>query len=187
MSGVAAASREGCSVTTAPQKPQDAPVMDGGLPRSGPRPASPDLPNDSMALAMEGAEDCQELLDQVEQCGDFGWEQDSEALRLGRQEAKLTLSADSVRAYLKQIGKVALLSAQEEVELAKRIEAGLYAAERLRRAEEMAEKLSSALRRDLRWIVRDGQRANNHLVGPICASSSRWRSVTPVEVCHFWI
>jgi RNA polymerase primary sigma factor len=69
-----------------------------------------------------------------------------------------------VRAYLKQIGKVALLTAQEEVELAKRIEAGLYAAERLRRAEEMAEKLSSALRRDLRWIVRDGKRANNQLV-----------------------
>jgi RNA polymerase primary sigma factor len=165
MLGAAAASREGCRVTTAPQEPQDAPVTDEGLSRSGPRPASPDLPNDSMALAMEGVEDCQELLDQVAQCGDFGWEEEeSEALRLGRQEAKLTLSADSVRAYLKQIGKVALLTAQGEVELATRIEAGLYAAERLRRAEMMAKKLPPALRRDLRWIVRDGQRAYNHLV-----------------------
>jgi RNA polymerase primary sigma factor len=165
MLGVVAASREGCRVTEAPRQPQDAPVTAVGLLRSGLSPASPDLPNDSMALAMEGAEDSQELLNQVEQCGDFDWdEEESEALRLGRQEAKFTLSADSVRAYLKQIGNVALLTAQEEVELAKRIEAGLYAAERLRQAEEMAEKLPPALRRDLRWIVRDGKRANNHLV-----------------------
>ena len=135
---------------------------------------------------MEGAEDCQELLDQVEQCGDFGWEEGSEALRLGRQEAKLTLSADSVRAYLKQIGNVALLTAQEEVELAKRIEAGLYAAERLRRAE-MAEKLSPALRRDLRWIVATESVPTITWWRPICASSSRWRSVTPVAACHSWI
>jgi RNA polymerase primary sigma factor len=165
MLGVTTASRKGCRVTEAPRKPQDAPVTAVGLPRSGLSPASPDLPNDSMALAMEGAKDSQELLNQVEQCGDFDWEEEeSEALRLGRQEAKFTLSADSVRAYLKQIGNVALLTAQEEVELAKRIEAGLYAAERLRQAEEMAEKLPPALRRDLRWIVRDGKRANNHLV-----------------------
>jgi RNA polymerase primary sigma factor len=113
---------------------------------------------------MEGAEDFQELLDQVELCGDVDWDEESDSLGLGRKEAALTLSADSVRAYFKQIGKVALLSAQEEGELAKRIEAGLYAAERLRRAEEIAEKLSPALRRDLRWIVRDGKRANDHLV-----------------------
>jgi RNA polymerase primary sigma factor len=69
-----------------------------------------------------------------------------------------------VRAYLKQIGKVALLNAQEEVELGKRIEVGLYAIERLRRAEESAEKLSPQLRRDLCWIIRDGKRAKNHLV-----------------------
>jgi RNA polymerase primary sigma factor len=69
-----------------------------------------------------------------------------------------------VRAYLKQIGKVALLNAEQEVELAKRIEAGLYAAERLRRAEDVTDQLSPQLRRDLRWIVRDGQRAKNHLL-----------------------
>jgi RNA polymerase primary sigma factor len=96
---------------------------------------------------------------------DFVWdEEESEALRQARKDAELTASADSVRAYLKQIGKVALLNAEEEVELAKRIEAGLYAAERVRRTEDATEKLSPQLRRDLRWIVRDGERAKNHLL-----------------------
>ncbi|CAM01116.1 RNA polymerase RpoD-like sigma 70 subunit [Saccharopolyspora erythraea NRRL 2338] len=96
---------------------------------------------------------------------DFVWdEEESEALRQARKDAELTASADSVRAYLKQIGKVALLNAEEEVELAKRIEAGLYAAERLRQAEEAEERLAMQMRRDLRWIVRDGERAKNHLL-----------------------
>jgi RNA polymerase primary sigma factor len=104
-------------------------------------------------------------VDEVEQTGDFVWdEEESGALRQARRDAELTLSADSVRAYLKQIGKVALLTAEQEVELAKRIEAGLYAAERVRRTEDSTDKLSPQLRRDLRWIVRDGERANNHPV-----------------------
>jgi RNA polymerase primary sigma factor len=103
-------------------------------------------------------------LDRVELSGDFDWEEESEALRQGRKEAELTLSADSVRAYLKQIGKVPLLTAEEEVELAKRIEVGLYAAERVRRAGDSTEILSPQLHRDLCWIVRDGERAKNHLL-----------------------
>jgi RNA polymerase primary sigma factor len=96
---------------------------------------------------------------------DFVWdEEESEALRQARKDAELTASADSVRAYLKQIGKVALLNAEEEVELAKRIEAGLYAAERLRQADDTEEKLVRQLERDLHWIVRDGERAKNHLL-----------------------
>jgi RNA polymerase primary sigma factor len=96
---------------------------------------------------------------------DFVWdEEESEALRQARKDAELTASADSVRAYLKQIGKVALLNAEEEVELAKRIEAGLYAAERVRKFEDAGEKLSPQLRRDLHWIIRDGERAKNHLL-----------------------
>ena len=99
---------------------------------------------------------------------DFTWDEDeeeSEALRQARKDAEMTASADSVRAYLKQIGKVALLNAEEEVDLAKRIEAGLYAAERLRQAEDgRREARSSQMRRDLRWIVRDGERAKNHLL-----------------------
>jgi RNA polymerase primary sigma factor len=91
-------------------------------------------------------------------------EEESEALKQARRDAELTASADSVRAYLKQIGKVALLNAEEEVDLAKRIEAGLYATERLRQVEEGGQKLSPQMRRDLNWIVRDGERAKNHLL-----------------------
>jgi RNA polymerase primary sigma factor len=96
---------------------------------------------------------------------DFDWDDDeSEALKQARRDAELTASADSVRAYLKQIGKVPLLNAEQEVELAKRIEAGLYAAERLRAAEEGGEQLMTQLRRDFEWISRDGERAKNHLL-----------------------
>jgi RNA polymerase primary sigma factor len=101
-----------------------------------------------------------------EESAEFTWddEEESEALRQARKDAEMTASADSVRAYLKQIGKVALLNAEEEVDLAKRIEAGLYAAERLRQAEEASEKLAMQFKRDHRWIVRDGERAKNHLL-----------------------
>jgi RNA polymerase primary sigma factor len=114
-----------------------------------------------------------ELAPAEEEPEDFVWDEEdeeSEALRQARKDAELTASADSVRAYLKQIGKVALLNAEEEVDLAKRIEAGLYAAERVRRAEDArhdarkGEQLSPQARRDLMWIVRDGERAKNHLL-----------------------
>ncbi len=98
---------------------------------------------------------------------DFSWDdedEESEALKQARRDAELTASADSVRAYLKQIGKVALLNAEEEVDLAKRIEAGLYASERLRQIEDAGQKLTPQMRRDLNWIVRDGERAKNHLL-----------------------
>jgi RNA polymerase primary sigma factor len=112
----------------------------------------------------EGPADAE--VDAEEETAEFAWddEEESEALRQARKDAEMTASADSVRAYLKQIGKVALLNAEEEVDLAKRIEAGLYAAERLRQADETAEKLVTQMRRDLRWIVRDGERAKNHLL-----------------------
>ncbi|MBT1192496.1 RNA polymerase sigma factor [Rhodococcus kroppenstedtii] len=97
--------------------------------------------------------------------GDFVWdEEESEALRQARKDAELTASADSVRAYLKQIGKVALLNAEEEVELAKRIEAGLYATQLMAESAEKGEKLPVAQRRDMNWICRDGNRAKNHLL-----------------------
>ncbi|MFF0376006.1 RNA polymerase sigma factor [Actinoplanes missouriensis] len=97
--------------------------------------------------------------------GDFEWDdEESEALKQARRDAELTASADSVRAYLKQIGKVPLLNAEQEVELAKRIEAGLYAAERLRAADEGEETLERNFERDLKWINRDGERAKNHLL-----------------------
>jgi len=80
-------------------------------------------------------------------------------------ETEVGISTDLVRAYLKEIGKVPLLTAEQEVELAQRIEAGLFAAEKMRQADQgEAAKLSAALRRDLDWLVLDGQRAKRHLL-----------------------
>jgi RNA polymerase primary sigma factor len=69
-------------------------------------------------------------------------------------------TADPVKDYLKQIGKVALLNAEQEVELAKRIEAGLFAEERLN----SGEKIDMKLKRELWWIAQDGKKAKNHLL-----------------------
>jgi RNA polymerase primary sigma factor len=73
-------------------------------------------------------------------------------------------STDLVRAYLKEIGRVALLNAEQEVELAKRIEAGLFAAEKLRQADAGETKLTKTVRKDLEWLAADGQRAKDHLL-----------------------
>jgi RNA polymerase primary sigma factor len=165
MLSVAAASCEGRRVAKTPRKAQEAPIKDVEFEHSEPPPASLDLSNDDVPLAIAGADDRVEPLDKVEQSGDVVWdEEESEALRRGRKEGELTLSTDSVRAYLKQIGKIALLNAEDEVRLATQIEAGLYAAERVHRVEDSTKKLSPQLRRDLRWIVRDGERAKNHLL-----------------------
>ena len=69
-------------------------------------------------------------------------------------------TADPVKDYLKQIGRVALLNAELEVELATRIEAGLFAEEKIKEDKKMDKKL----KRELGWIVEDGKRAKNHLL-----------------------
>jgi len=69
-------------------------------------------------------------------------------------------TADPVKDYLKQIGRVALLNAELEVELATRMEAGLFAEEKLTHEK----KLDKKLKRELEWIVEDGKRAKNHLL-----------------------
>jgi RNA polymerase primary sigma factor len=69
-------------------------------------------------------------------------------------------TADPVKDYLKQIGKVALLNAEQEVDLAKRIEAGLFAEERLNSGITLEPKT----RREFEWIAGDGRRAKNHLL-----------------------
>jgi RNA polymerase primary sigma factor len=76
------------------------------------------------------------------------------------QVAVAGATADPVKDYLKQIGKVPLLNAEQEVELAKRIEAGLFAEEKLAERE----NLSTDARIDLEWISEDGTRAKNHLL-----------------------
>jgi RNA polymerase primary sigma factor len=110
-------------------------------------------------------EDIAEPTEKDKASGDFVWdEEESEALRQARKDAELTASADSVRAYLKQIGKVALLNAEEEVELAKRIEAGLYATQLTVEKAAKGEKFTPTERRDMSWICRDGDKAKNHLL-----------------------
>ena len=84
---------------------------------------------------------------------------DNEVLPAARVAAA-SATADPVKDYLKQIGKVPLLNARQEVELAKRIEAGLFAEEKLA----ARENLSTDGRIDLEWIAEDGRRAKNHLV-----------------------
>jgi RNA polymerase sigma factor (sigma-70 family) len=73
---------------------------------------------------------------------------------------EVAASADLVRVYLNEIGKVALLTAADEVELAKRIEAGLYAEHLLAQAN----SFSAARKRDLRAVMIDGERAKDHLL-----------------------
>ena len=70
-------------------------------------------------------------------------------------------TADPVKDYLKQIGKVALLNAEQEVELAKRIEAGLFADEKIN---EEHSKVKANQADDFEWIAEDGRRAKNHLL-----------------------
>ena len=147
----AAARKAGPGATTTGTKA--APAAAGAAPTTGP-PAEGLTVDEPIVLA-DGEEEEFTFDDE---------EEESEALKQARKDAELTASADSVRAYLKQIGKVALLNAEEEVDLAKRIEAGLYAAERVRSGEDRGEKLAHQLRRDLNWIIRDGERAKNHLL-----------------------
>ena len=77
-----------------------------------------------------------------------------------QQVTQAGATADPVKDYLKQIGKVPLLNAEQEVELAKRIEAGLFAEEKLNSGKKIAVRLKS----DLEWIAEDGRRAKNHLL-----------------------
>ena len=72
-------------------------------------------------------------------------------------------AVDPVRAYLQRIGKVALLTAAEEVDLAKRIEVGVYAARRLDHPDGHLESVPVS-RRDLQWLARDGDRARTNLL-----------------------
>jgi RNA polymerase sigma factor RpoD-like protein len=85
-----------------------------------------------------------------------------EIKRLPPEQTVLTAgaTADPVKDYLKQIGRVALLNAELEVELATRVEAGLFAEEALKNTK----KIEKKLKRELEWIVEDGKRAKNHLL-----------------------
>ncbi len=70
-------------------------------------------------------------------------------------------TADAVKDYLKQIGKVRLLGAEQEVELAKRIEAGLFSQERIDEIEHGKAKGNVS---ELEWVAEDGRKAKDHLL-----------------------
>jgi RNA polymerase primary sigma factor len=147
----------------------------------GGKPGEPELELEDDEDIEEGAdlESVEEIVAEAQEAVDLTAEEDDEADR-GKVQLpsdlivisdddddipvqNLTISgatADPVKDYLKQIGKVALLNAELEVELAKRIEAGLFAEEKLA----TTKKLAPAERRDLNWVVKDGQRAKSHLL-----------------------
>ncbi|TDE26498.1 RNA polymerase sigma factor [Nonomuraea mesophila] len=78
----------------------------------------------------------------------------------GVPDGGAAVGADSVKTYLKEIGRVPLLTAEQEIELAKRIEAGLFARERL----DTEPGLPAELRADLEWIADDGMRAKQRML-----------------------
>ena len=107
----------------------------------------------------------QVLTDEGIEILDGNTEDDADELKRRKEEeealALKTPTSDPVRMYLKEIGKVPLLTAEEEVDLAKRIEAGLFASEKLAST---TKKLDAKLRRELDLIERDGQIAKRKLV-----------------------
>jgi len=96
----------------------------------------------------------------TEEAEEFVLDDEDDTDEPAQQVAAAGATADPVKDYLKQIGKVALLNAEQEVELAKRIEAGLFAEEKLN----SGDKLTPKLRRELEIIAEDGKRAKNHLL-----------------------
>ncbi len=112
-------------------------------------------PAGALAQAAEAAAAGEESEDEAFVYGD-----DDEDLPAA-QVAVAGATSDPVKDYLKQIGKVPLLNAEQEVELAKRIEAGLFAEEKLA---ESSSSLRPETRLDMEWIADDGRRAKNHLL-----------------------
>ena len=157
------------------------PAADGDAPEVEEAELSPDLEADvepGVAEVAEVAEVAAEVEAEAEE-EDAEFDEDDEELAFeaerARQLAEMGASSDPVRDYLKQIGKTPLLTAEQEVELSQRIEAGLYATEKLRADDELraitpqtkwkkSGVLSDEMRVDLRWIAQDGQRAKNHLL-----------------------
>ena len=112
---------------------------------------------DEMAAALELDEELAEVEEEAE---GFVLSDEDDADEPAAQVAQAGATADPVKDYLKQIGKVPLLNAEQEVELAKRIEAGLFAEDKLN----VPASPNPKLRRELEVIAADGRRAKNHLL-----------------------
>ncbi|AVV47198.1 RNA polymerase sigma factor [Streptomyces sp. ID05-04B] len=118
--------------------------------------------DDGEPVEEEAIEDAPKAGDEPEgtESAGFVLSDDDEDDAPAQQVAAAGATADPVKDYLKQIGKVPLLNAEQEVELAKRIEAGLFAEDKLANADKLAPKL----KRELEIIAEDGRRAKNHLL-----------------------
>jgi RNA polymerase primary sigma factor len=125
---------------------------------------------DADALAASGAEETSakdetddakaKVVEEESETAGYVIRDDDEDDAPAQQVVTAGATADPVKDYLKQIGKVALLNAEQEVELAKRIEAGLFAEEKLN----AGGKMDMKLKRELWWISQDGKNAKNHLL-----------------------
>jgi RNA polymerase primary sigma factor len=118
-----------------------------------------ELPPDSMDAVLKVIGD--EGIEIVDSGDDAESDDDPDAVSpLANGEMKASPSSDPVRMYLKEIGRVPLLTAVEEVDLAKRVEAGLFASEKLMTQRD----LPAGLYRELEWVERDGQLAKKRLI-----------------------
>jgi RNA polymerase primary sigma factor len=172
-----AAPESGAEPVAAEAAPKKAPAKRAAAKTAGPKagatsadaPAAEDAP-DAPEAALVDAPDLDDVVEPadpaaaaeapegVEETGFVITDDDDDAP--AQQVATAGATADPVKDYLKQIGKVALLNAEQEVELAKRIEAGLFAEEKLN----SGAKIDSKHKRELWWIAQDGKKAKNHLL-----------------------
>jgi RNA polymerase primary sigma factor len=115
---------------------------------------------DEADVKVDGEEGKAKAADDENETAGFVIRDDDEDDAPAQQVVTAGATADPVKDYLKQIGKVALLNAEQEVELAKRIEAGLFGEEKLN----AGGKMDMKLKRELWWISQDGKNAKNHLL-----------------------
>jgi len=111
-------------------------------------------------IDVKGADGKSKVSEDESETAGFVIRDDDEDDAPAQQVVTAGATADPVKDYLKQIGKVALLNAEQEVELAKRIEAGLFGEEKLN----AGGKMDMKLKRELWWISQDGKNAKNHLL-----------------------
>ncbi|MGI5486674.1 RNA polymerase sigma factor [Microtetraspora malaysiensis] len=186
----AAPAKKTAAPATKPKPAAPAAGPDSKPVKAEPKPKSSDIGDDEEEIDLEGDVEIEDFeIDEVEVEADSDSDTDTEADTEGDGEEKAATTAqsedevliltdddddapvaqvaaagataDPVKDYLKQIGKVPLLNAEQEVELAKRIEAGLFAEEQLASD---GEQLPVDVRAELEWIAEDGRRAKNHLL-----------------------
>ena len=120
----------------------------------------PDIPDDQFEKDVQADPTIKEAEEEATATSTFVVSSADETDEPAQQVMVAGATADPVKDYLKQIGKVPLLNAEMEVELAKRIEAGLFSDEKLAKGG----KVSAKMHEELEWIAEDGRRAKNHLL-----------------------